>query len=446
MSRLYDVVILGEDRFESWLLAAAAARLDYRVALIFREPPDPELPRFFELPFDPARVSALAAPFGLAPTAAPSPAYLADLQVILSGRAFDLVADPDHQERQLGRDFQELAPRFRERSEKLGRLAEDELAGALERGFPELAPPSRRSLIGWLKSLTARPEAPLTVGEWAGQETPLLIGVFMATAAAALGAPLGRESPALQLALAWQLVRGLNFGPGSEQDFREQAAALISRRGAVLEAEPEALIAKGRTFKSLRLRGGAIVDARTLTAPVKRLYRLLGRDPDPASDSSLRGRVPLMTSFFRIEKTVIPESLAERAIVVLDPGRELSGENLLILVRGPRTPARETLAVTMLAPPPEFEPGRVPDLLARSLPWLDPAGIGRDETREPILFSRPSPRSALDQVFFPRLPLDNFVPHPAEILPAWGLLGLRLTVKAMLDLLSELIKKSKGVK
>jgi hypothetical protein len=440
MSKLYNATIIGSDGLAAWLTAAALASLDLRVALILDRAPDPEVPAFPWLPFPPERHAGLMSAAGLRPVAAPWPAFAPDFQVLIEGGVMDAVADHGHWERGLRREFQGMTPAFQERVRELDRLAAETLAVARERGFPYQSGVGNGNPLARLlgKAKQWAPGASVPFGQWAEGMTLGQSRAILAIAAAGLGAALPAEASALRVALLWGASRGLHAGPGGEQTLREQAAALIARRGVVVEAAPEALITRGKMARSVRFRGGAVLDAQLLIGNCRALAYLL-REDEPAGPGPATTRT---TWFFKFERNAIPESLAPRALLVRDPQRPLAGTNLMVLARSPRVPARETLAVTMFAPPSDLGAEDVPELMAAVLPWLEPSRLTVDDTREPV--SAAASAADLAPLAWPRCPLENVFPLPSDLIPGWGPAGIALAIPPLTELCLELLKKYKA--
>jgi hypothetical protein len=439
MSKLYNATVIGRDSLSSWLVASALAAQDLRVALVLDQAPDPEVPAFPWLPFTPDRSDALMAVAGLRPAAAPGPAFSPDFQVLIEGTVLDAVADPEHGERALRRELQGMTPAFQERVRELERLAAENLDAARERGFPYQTSANGGAfsrLLSMAKSWSPAASPPFV--QWAEGMTLAQSRAILAIASAALGSALPAQVPTLNVAMLWSSSRGLHAGPGAEPGLREQAAALIARRGVVVEAAPEALITRGKMARSVRFRGGAVLDAQVLIANCPTLAHLLQSD-DP---SAQKPRPTRTTWFFKFERSAIPESLAPRALLVRDPQRPLAGTNLMVLARAPRVPARETLAVTMFSPPPDLGAEDIPELMAAALPWLEPSRLTIDDTRDPI--SDSSPLGDLTAAPWPRCPLENVFPLPGDIIPGWGPTALTLAIPPLIQLCQELLKKYKA--
>ncbi|HUT52893.1 MAG TPA: hypothetical protein VM658_05840 [bacterium] len=450
MSKLYDIAILGADDPASWLSAAAFAGRDLRVALILGHAPDPDTVAFPWLPLDLARHAELMAQAGLVPAAAPRPPFTPDLQVIVAGKAIDLAADPLFFERGIKRDLGGDAAILIELSQALGRGASEFIAAAAADPSSPLnrlyaAVPPDRPWSGWFKKRgPTLPESPPFSRAASGAPAPIR-SAFLAAATAVLAAPLPPEPTLAQVAMLWNFCRGARPGPGATLGLREQAAARIAKRGAVIEGDPETVIAEGRSVHSVRLKSRAIVDAKILVAASSMLARLLspgksgprpGKSPDPAMERA--------TFFYRIEKSSLPEALAERAVVAADPGKPLSGANLMVIVRSPRVPRRQTMAITVFAPPGAIDPESLPQALAASLPWIEPAAITPDDTRAPIIASCPPLNYLLAPPPSPAPVFENFFPLPGDPLPGWGPAGLIISLRALLAAGLDLLPKYKG--
>jgi hypothetical protein len=146
----------------------------------------------------------------------------------------------------------------------------------------------------------------------------------------------------------------------------------------------------------------------------------LGPNREGRADQPCLQRLVHQTYFYKLERDTLPESLAMRAVVVGGPNGGQGADNLLILSRATRVPRRDTAAVTLISPPPDFDPEAIPARLASSLPWLDPARMGPDDTRGPVIVRVPAPDDDFFAVMRPRFPFDNVFALPLEILPAWG--------------------------
>lgn len=446
MSKLYDVTIMGDDTLGPWMAAAAFAGQDLRVAFIIAQAPDPGLPGFFQGPLDPSRVPALMGPWNLKPARSPFPPFLPDYQLIVAGSPLDVISDPEHAARTSARDFKECADQFQEAAGLLDEKAGALLAAARENRFPDPTPLAREAwplrFFNKTAAAWAPPPSPSFASAFRGRPA-LVRAAVLGLAAAGLAAPLPPDPGLSQVALLFHLARALHHGPGAETDFREQAAARIAKRGAIIEAEPEVLLSQGRTLESIRLQGGAIVDTRVLVTSSDLVDRLLGQPLLSQSNPGPERNVVRTTFFYKLERPTVPDALALRAAVVRDPEKPLTGDNFLILVRSPRVPRRETLAVTWFGPPANLAAESVPALLASTLTWLDPAQMAPDDTREPRVVTVPAIPADLAQSARPAYPLENLLPLPSEILPAWGPLGVSLALTSLSEVVSELIKKYK---
>lgn len=445
MSKLYDIAVLGGDDPGSWLVAAAFAVRDLRVALILDRSPDPETATFPWLPFDLSRHEPLMSAAGLVPVSAPAPGFVPDFQVIVKGKAVDVTADPVFFQRGLDRDLGPDAGILLGLSTRLEREAQEFLSqqAASETFLPfNRSPAAERPWKKWFKKKNDAP-APPRQDDFISDAPPQISAVFRAAARAALGAPLGAGAPLTQTALLWLGCRSLKRGTGSDLDLREQAAARIAKRGAVLEALPDAVIAEGRILHSIRMKNRAIVDTRVLVGNALTLRDLF--DPGKSRDQSgdREERTLRTTFFYRLEKSAVPEALADRAVVVTDPGEELSGYNLMTLTRSPRVPKRQTLAITMTGND-ELDPETAPVKLASTLPWLDPEAFSIDETRKPLTVPVPSGGFGLAPPPLPNFPMENVFALPSDVLPGWGPAGLEHGLRALLSLGEELLKKYKA--
>lgn len=446
MSKLYDITILGADDQASWITAAAFAALDLRVALVLEKTPDPDLLCFPWTPIDISRYPALVSDFNLKTRGAPHPLHT-DFQILIAGRMVDIMADPDAGRRNLYRDLGQKAEEFMALSEELDGISRDILSAALENSFVQRALlKAGESAWGRLlrgKSWTPPPEPGFR--EWARGKSPELVAIIQAAAQATLAAPLPENPPLHQVALLWSFCRHPGAGPGSKNDLREQALALLTKRGTVMQAEPDAPIVRGKTVHSLRLKGGAIIDTRVLLARSEMIDKLPGVGGGRNKSSAGNGReVFRSTFFFRIEKSTIPESLAARAVVVHDPGKSMDGSNLMTIVISPRVPRRSTLSVTMFTESNDIEPSTIPEKLASSLDWLDPDRITPDETREPVFTLLPSRLSdaGVTRALVPT-PIENVLLLPSDPLAGWGPVGVKLSLRLLIDQCAELISKNK---
>jgi hypothetical protein len=421
MTKLYDLAVFGPDQPGLWIAAANAADRDLRVALLLHPLPDPGLPPFPDLPLDPARLAPVAEACGFRPRSSPFPPYLADMQAIVAGRPLDLIADPAFFRSGLERDLQERSEPFRQAAERLEQMAADVLSAASDRNFPGDPPPEPNPPL-WRKWAKPKPYEPPTSPPWrlwAAELPANERAVFAAIAAAVLGFPLPADVETLTVALAWKLCRSLHHGDGDDAGLRSAAAKKIARRGAVIEAGLEAVVAKSADRHDLRLQGGIIISARMLMGPSAALGRLFGAEPKAAG-----ALIPRQTFFLKFERDAIPDTLAPRALAVADPNAPIMGDNLFILARAVRSPGRETLAVTLIHPPAGAKSENIPRLLASALPWLNPDRLAPDDTRE-TLVTTTAPARALHrrESKSPALPFPNLLPLPSESLASWGLWG-----------------------
>ncbi len=450
MSKLYDIAVIGADDPASWLTAAAFAGRDRRVALILDQAPDPDTVAFPWLPLDLSRHAELMAQAGLAPAAAPHPAFTPDLQLIVAGKAIDLTADPIAFERGLRRDLGSDAGAFIELSSALAReagkfpaTAAADPASPLNRLYAPAAP--ERPWSAWFKKRgPSLPESP-PFSRLTAAAPPAVAAAFLAAATAALAAPLPPGPPLAQMAMLWGFCRGARPGAGADKGLREQAAARIAKRGAVIEGDPETAIAEGKSVHSVRLKSRAIVDAKVMVAAAPALERLLGPQKSGDRPENIRdAAIERTTCFFRVEKTTLSEALADRAVVVTDPQKPLAGDNLMILARSPRVPRRETLAVTILAARASVDPESLPEALAAALPWFVPAAIAPDETRAPLIEPCPPMNSIFAPPPAPAPAYENVFCLPSDPLPGWGPAGMGLSLNALIAAAEEVLKRHKG--
>jgi len=423
MAKMYDLCIFGPDEPALWLAAAAAADRFLRVALLLDPLPDASLPCFPHLPIDPARLTAVAENFGFRPAPSPFPPYLPELQVIVAGRPLDLIADPTFYHSSLERDLQERAAPFLARADELEQMADTAIAAAREQNFPGEPPVPANPPI-WRKWSKPKRWQPAISPPWSQWSADLPAGERAALAACAtawLGFPLPVEAETLLVALGWRLTRSLHHGGGDDTDLRTLAAERVAKRGAVIEAGPETVTAKGVDGHSLKLRGGTVIQARALMGPAAALARLFGERRELPGPLALR-----RTFFLKLDRDTIPDCLAPRALAVTDPAKPTMGENLLLLARAPRAPRRESLAVTLFHPPAHLKVEDLPRLLAEALPWLNPKLVTPDETHEPASALVHPPRALQREAEPSSLPFANLFPLPSELLPSWGLWGTML--------------------
>jgi hypothetical protein len=446
MSKLYDIVILGGDDPGSWLAAGAFASKDMRVALILDRSPDPGLAQFPWLPLDLSRYPGLLSEFGLRPQSSPTPIYRPDFQVIVAGKTIDIIADPDSFKRNLKRDLGGKDAAFLNFSRELDRLADEfrdaeENSDSMQSLFKRDKHPWRK----WFKKdRKEQPPAP-AFSEWARAADPLFGTVALAASKAVLGAPLPPGVSLPQVSLLWSFCTALHRGPGAGLPLREQAAEKIAKRGVVMEAEPEALIKRGKVLHSIRLKGGVIIDTRILLTRKKVLSEFLGGEHENGDTTGKTGRRSGRTTFFfTIKKSTAPESMAARAIVIHDPDKPLSGDNLMTIVLSPRVPRRDTLAVTLPAADTEPDPEMIPEKLASSMPWLDPGAITVDDTRPPLISPYRDGNIGLNPAEHLAPGIENLLPLPSEPLPGWGPAGIEVALRRLVAHCDELIAKYKN--
>lgn len=438
MSRLYDVAVLGGEDAGSWLCAAAFAKMDLRVALVLERTPDSGAPPFFQSLVDPSRSSLLLPGLGLSPCKGPSAPFEPDFQLIVNGKPVDFVADPFHADRAQERDLQESAPLFRSGSKELSEIADGLLDQARQKSFPVLR---RRFLPDFLTRPAIKMERELagkSFGEWAKDLPDFLKHVFLGTASACAGHVLSESAPLMQVALLWYAARSLSSESGEESlDLREYAANLISRRGTVMEASPEALLYQGRTLHGVRFSNGAIIDTRLLVSPARLFYRLYN---EGAEKGSFPERVVRKSWFLKIERATLPESLCWRTLIV---NESASRRSLLLLTRARRVPRRDTACLTFLEDEAVESADEAISRLSSSLAWLDPGMISVDDTREPVVMKHPAASQDLLSVYSPRLPLFNVLAHPGEVLPCWGPAGITLSIVSMQARARHILQKLK---
>ena len=425
MAKTYDLCIFGPDEPALWLAASAAAGRFLQVALLVYPLPDAGLPCFPHLPLDPSRLSPLASALEFRPAPSPFPPYLPELQVIVAGRPLDLVADPAFFQSGLERDLQNRAAPFLTQAAELEKMAEAATAEALAQNFPG-DPPMPANQPWWSKWRKPKRWQPASSPPWSQWSSALPAperAILSACATAWVGFPLPAEVETLTVALGWKLCRSLHHGNGDSTDLRALAAERVAKRGAVIEAGPEAVLAKGAEH-TLRLRGGTVIQARALMGPLSDLQRLFGERRELPVPVSLR-----RTFYLKLDRDTIPDNLAPRALAVTDPTKPTMGENLLLLARAPRAPRRETLAVTLFHPPAHLKTEDLPGLLAAALPWLNPKLVAPDETREPVSALIHPPRALQRETTPPALPFANLFPLPSETLPSWGLWGTALAAR-----------------
>jgi len=443
MSKQYGVTIIGPDSPASWLTAAAMAGTGEKVALILDRAPDPEIAPFPWLPFLPMRNSLLARAAGLHAMGRPPRAFEPDFQVITEEGTIDFIADPGHWARGLEREFQGMTSSFLDRCSELDRMAEEVENKARGKGFPY------RGAIGGARPLvrmfskvvrwTPPPSPPFS--EWAQGMTLGQNRTILAAAAAALGAPLSADAPVLHVALLWRLIRSLHQSPGATLGLREQVGEKIGGQGIIATAAPEAAIVDGRVLRAVRIKGGTVIDAKVLIAGRRALGSLLGVAPESRARRGGLVEFSRVTFFYKLERRSIPDSLAPRAVVVRDLTRPLIEDNLFVLCRSRRVPARETLAVTMLAPPPGLEPEHGAELLAAALPWLDRGALAIDDTRPPLIRSGQAQADPLAAPAWPNLNLENVFPLPDDAAPGWGAAGPPVAVESLTAAVKELLVK-----
>ncbi len=437
MSKLYDVTLIGKDDLDSWAAAAAFAASDLRVMFLIESAPDPGLPLAFDSPIDPGRVTNLMRAAGLKPTAAPRPSHLPDFQVIVAGKPIDVIANGQSRVEFAARDWGELAGAFEDYRSQLKRMAEDIVTSAAENDFPlESSETRERPFWKRLRLRSWRPPETEPFKVWCAGAPSEARGFFLAAASGLGGFPVTGDAPAAQVALLLGAMNLLYPGLGPEGDYRERAAESIARRGSVMEARPESILTEGRRAISLRLRGGSIIDTRTLVAPTTLVSALTGKTVGAGDRGP--GRT---TWFFKMERDTIPESLAARSILIKDPEGPTSGTNLMILARGPRVPRRDTLAVTMFEPPEGLGAAEVPAVLAEALPWMDPSKVKPDEEREEIVTRGPSRTQEFYKRHYQKTGLENVFPLPSSILPGWGIMGTALALEGLVLAVAPMVKK-----
>jgi len=408
------------------------------VALIFDQPPYDGVPPFFQSLCDPCRSRLLVDPLGVRPCRGPGLPFAPDFQVIINGRPVDFTASPVHAERNMERDFRDHAGLFHRKSQELAEMAEVFIDRAREKNFPDLRPGTFGELFPSRKPKIDKELAGVSFGEWASDLPPLLKHVFRGVTSPGLGAVVEDTAPLLQAALLWHTARSLSPEQESDvTDLREDAAHQIARRGAVMEATPEALLYTGRTLYGVRLARGAIIDTRMLVCPSRLFYRMW-------TSESKRPAFPERTSrktwFLKIERNTLPESLCSRALIIDD---EASPGSMILMTRAPRVPRRDTVCVTFYGNEDIESEDEVISRLTSSLSWLDPAMVSVDDTREPVLKKQPAPSSDLLSPYVPKLPLWNVLVHPAEVLPSWGPLGTALSLMSLREKAMQILQKLK---
>lgn len=432
MSKLYDITIIGSDNLATWLTASALAGLDQRTVLILDRAPDPDLVPFPWLPFDASRHRSMMLEAGLKPRRSPVPRFESDFQIMAGDLNFDIVADPFHWYRALEREFQGITPTFLKITEELDKNARALEKQAMEKGFPYMSEGAGNPVKAiWNKvaGFNVKPSPPFA--EWSEGMTVEQVKAIFAAAAATLGAPLPPDISAVNVAMLWRFCRLLHPGGGPDQELREQAAARVAKRGVVIEATPDSLINQGKMLRSVRLRGGVVIDTKVLFSSRQALKNLLDINLENKKRKEPARTFTRATFFYRIEKSAIPESMAPRFVLIPDPSLPLEGKNLMILTRSPRVPKRETLAVTLYSPPPGLREEDLPALMAESLPWLDPDMISIDDTRVPAIAELTAPYLDLSGVEWPNTKYENVFPLPNDILPAWGPAGMPVALRSL---------------
>jgi hypothetical protein len=442
MSRLYDITILGKDDPQTWITAAAFAKRDLRVAVVLDEAPDPGLPCFYWLAFDPSRNSDFVSPAGITPTKQPI-AYLPDFQVIVAGKPVDFIADQELSGKCLSRDLMDDADSFKLFNDEILKTADAVIFEASDKMFPP--PASSVKEPGLINILFGKkqwkPKESISFNQWKTSLTELSRTVIEALIVAGTG-PLDPETSLSQAAVLFKHASSLHEGPGPEGDLRDQAADIIARRGLITEARPETILTQGKIARSVRLKGGAILDSKIVLAQPKDLYGLL----DNRTDNNGKNCEPSCfrsSYFFKMEKTTIPESMAMRSVVVADPGKPLFGSNLAVLTRAPRVARRDTLAVTFYSDSDEMIYEEVPEILGQSLPWIDPAQITVDDTRLPVIVPHDNITSDFAKVTFKKPAIDNIFPSPQSLIPQWGNTGTTLSIQTLISICQTIIEKDK---
>jgi len=431
MSRLYDICVIGRDDPGTWLAAAALSAKDISVALMLERPPDPSLLPFYWLAADPLRSRALAEPFGLAPASAPSLPGSPDFQVVFQGKPVDFVAPSPGRSIILERDLGQTKGSFEKMLGNLSQKGANIIKEAVEAGYPGK---TGKGLLGKLfqgisgKVYKGPDLSPFT--GMAGELDEFPRQVLELALSGMYGAPLGDSAPASLLALLCYVIDSFSEKDEGQGDFREQAAKLITRRGAIMEGEPESLLSESKKITGVRLAGSTVVEARFFMAPRKVLNKL---SPTAKKGEGPKARrTTRATFFFKIDVSTVPESWAPRSVIFSGNGG--NKDKIMVVCRSRRVPRRETMAVTVYDERGELNPEDLPALLKAGLPWLDEKAVHEDEDRKPERYSKLLP-DGLGEPYRYSGKLVNILPLPSEVIPGWGHAGIVAVLAAQMPLM-----------
>ncbi len=434
-----NIAVIGDD-LDDWLSAAGFSMLGLKTALMLGRVPDLEVPPFVELPIDPSRSEYITDWLGLEPAAGPLDPYEADFQVILPEQRIDFFSDPEMMRFGLERDMPDQADPVLNLIADLHKLARD-LEQALRNltGFPPLRFWDR---VRWFfrkrqlsEEISAMSFDELCDKHGVLQQARLMIRAVIQS----MNPRLPADLPAIQAAMLFQLVGRLGRGKHADVDLREGLADIISARGRVVAEWPEGISISGKQIQALRLAEAKMLRCGFLTGASHDLFGILDsiqREDRSAQKLAARfARSVRHTLFLMIDNSEIPEGLAQRSVLIADTDKPMVGKNLLVLTRWPQTAKVQHLAVTLGYNKGDVQPPGIEDIvesLSVLLPWLDHEKIELDPSRETV--SRYS-YSRLGTPFLkPRLekpPLGNMIYPPAEILPGWGIIGLKKVISSL---------------
>ena len=428
MARTFDFTVWG-DGLGEWLTAAALAMAGRPTALVLTRALDREAGVFPEAPVDLSGSEVIANYFGEAPAGGPEDRFEADFQVIWPEARLDVFADPEEFRFGLERDIPAHAQAVLAASTGLRKLAEKIEREILAR--PDYPP------LTWTEKLVLRlkglgrgfPELGRSLGEFLKElAVPKSRQWIFLLPLKALCPGLG-ENPSLgSAALLWNFLCRQKRSEGMTADLRLRLRDLIQRNGAVFDSRPERVALEKRILLSIHLADRVELQTGLLIAEPAALFSVL--DPGQREDrvgrqlALLFARSVQHTLYFRVERSALPEVMAQRTLVLHDPSQPLHGTNFMVLCRIPRVPKWETLAVTVSYPKGDVPPP-LPEEVVKTLHWLLPF-LGREQVEldenRPVV-SRYHYALPKSNGFWPRscrTPLKNVYLPPDQVLPGLG--------------------------